>query len=70
MARPNIREHLAYGWGPHVCIGAALARQEIRIALEAILRTFDDISCPTPDELVWINSLVSYTVRELPLVLR
>jgi cytochrome P450 len=70
MTRPNIREHLAFGAGPHVCIGAALARQEIRIALEAILRTFDFVACPAPDELVWINSLVSYTVRGLPLVLR
>lgn len=70
MARPNIREHLAFGGGPHVCIGAALARQELRIALEAILRTFEDIACPALGELEWIDSLVSYTVRKLPLVLR
>jgi cytochrome P450 len=70
MARPNIREHLAFGGGPHVCIGAALARQEIRVALEAILAAFDTIVCPAPAELTWIDSLVTLTVRELPLVLR
>lgn len=69
MARPNIREHVAFGGGPHVCIGAALARQELRIALEAILRSFDDIACPALGGLDWIDSLVSHTVRELPLVL-
>jgi cytochrome P450 len=70
MARPNIREHLAFGGGPHVCIGAALARQEIRVALEAILAAFNTIVCPAPAELTWIDSLVTLTVRELPLVLR
>lgn len=36
-ARPRIQEHLGFGRGPHVCIGAPLARVEVRIMLEQLL---------------------------------
>jgi cytochrome P450 len=38
LHRPNIRQHLAFGRGPHMCAGIALARQELRIALEELLQ--------------------------------
>ena len=30
------------GGGPHFCLGAALAKREIRVMFEAMLRRFDD----------------------------
>jgi cytochrome P450 len=37
LDRPNVREHLAFGTGVHVCPGAPMARAEIRVALETLL---------------------------------
>jgi len=34
--------HLAFGWGTHACLGAALARVEGRVALEEILKRFPE----------------------------
>ena len=38
----TIDHHLAFGYGLHFCIGAALARLEGRIALDEVLDRFPD----------------------------
>jgi cytochrome P450 len=35
--RSNRRQHCAFGSGPHMCVGAPLARLELRIMLEELL---------------------------------
>ncbi|MFN3232074.1 MAG: cytochrome P450 [Alphaproteobacteria bacterium] len=37
VCRKDAREHLAFGAGPHFCIGALVARQEMRKAFERLL---------------------------------
>jgi cytochrome P450 len=31
------RQHVSFGWGPHMCIGMHLARMETRVAMNAVL---------------------------------
>ena len=43
LDRPNIARHLGFGRGRHQCVGMALARLSLRIALEELLRRTSDI---------------------------
>ncbi|WP_405561771.1 cytochrome P450 [Streptomyces sp. NBC_01180] len=46
--------HLAFGFGPHFCLGAQLARTEVRIALATLLREFPELHLAVPEaEVPW-----------------
>lgn len=46
--------HLAFGHGPHFCVGSALARAEVQIAISGLLARFPDLRLAVPmDELRW-----------------
>ena len=38
----NVGAHITFGYGPHFCLGAALARLEGRVALDELLRRFPE----------------------------
>ncbi|WKK24805.1 cytochrome P450 [Streptomyces olivoreticuli] len=61
------KSHLALGQGFHYCLGAALARTEIRIALETLLHRFPRLALAVPEDgLKWRASFRSHALRELP----
>jgi cytochrome P450 len=59
-------KQLSFGFGPHFCLGAQLARIELQESLLALLRRFPKMSLAKPaEELQWRRVLVS-GLAELP----
>ena len=40
LDRPDAHAHLTFGWGPHLCVGAGLARLELTEALRTLTSRF------------------------------
>jgi cytochrome P450 len=66
VQRRQPRPHVAFGFGPHVCLGANLARMEARVVFEELLRAFPDFEVTGP--AVRGRSTLVAIVRELPVV--
>ncbi|MFJ1460957.1 cytochrome P450 [Nocardia sp. N2S4-5] len=65
--RREVHDHLAFGHGPHFCLGAPLARLEARIALPALFGRFPAMRLATEHgPLQPIPSLVVNGHRALP----
>jgi hypothetical protein len=60
--------HVAFGHGPHFCLGAALARMESRHAVRALHEIVPELELAVPDEqLAWRKTLVIRGVERLPM---
>ncbi|MEU1898399.1 cytochrome P450 [Nocardiopsis dassonvillei] len=63
--------HISFGYGPHVCPGATLARMEGRIALPMLFERYPDLELAVPDgELRHHPSIIVNSLQELPVLLR
>ena len=62
---PNL--HLGFGHGLHFCLGASLARLEMRVLYDELLRRFRGIEAAGPIE--WTRSNRHTGIRHQPLVL-
>ena len=62
-----VTSHFAFGYGIHRCVGAELARIELRIAYPALLRRFPTLRLDLPmDEIGFREYSVVYGVDRLP----
>lgn len=64
LSRP-VSTHLAFGHGFHRCVGAELARMELRTAFPAIARRFPDLTLAT-DRVDYRQLSIVYGVDSLP----
>lgn len=67
--RANPRRHVSFGWGPHLCVGAPLARMEARVAFERLLARTASFSVEPGAELRHHRSLMVNRLMTLPLTL-
>lgn len=66
--RDNGLSHLTFGMGIHRCVGAPLARMEIKVAAQEISRRLDNIKLAIPvEELTYVDTLATQTLERLPL---
>ncbi len=56
--------HVGFGWGEHFCLGAGLARLEMKVALEAIIDRYQAIELV--DEKVWMPNNRLFGLKHLP----
>lgn len=70
LDRPRPRQHVGFGWGIHLCVGAPLARMEAKVAIETLLaRTARFSLDPGQLPLRYHPSLVIRRLTALPLLL-
>ena len=63
--RRSPNKHLAFGYGPHFCLGAPLARLEAPVAIRALLKKLQRIRL-AHDDLEW-NSALFRGLKSLPI---
>jgi cytochrome P450 len=59
---PN--DHLGFGIGPHFCLGANLARREIRVMFEELFRRLPDIRVSGPPDM--LQSFFIHGIKRMP----
>ena len=57
ITRDDARQHLAFGKGPHVCLGSWLARLELQVVVGTILGRFPNTEL-VDQELRWTNDVI------------
>lgn len=68
LDREKSPQHLAFGVGPHFCVGAALARQELVSAFTQWLDRTSSIELAAPfDGAIHHPSFILFPMKELPL---
>jgi len=62
------RQHIAFAWGPHMCLGLHLARMETKVALTQILDRLPGVRLDPEAETPFITGMVFRAPNSLPVV--
>jgi len=66
LARPAIH-HVAFGWGPHQCVGQQLARVELQVVFSTLFRRIPTLRLAADlAELKFKEDSQAYGIYELP----
>jgi cytochrome P450 len=57
ITREEARHHIAFGKGPHVCVGSWLARLELQVVIGSIVSRFPNTQLPD-QELRWASNVI------------
>lgn len=68
-ARANARDHISFGSGIHVCLGASLARMELQIGLQTLFERFPELTLagePTLNDSTLLHGIKHLPVKLAP----
>ena len=68
--RKNAHKNIGFGFGPHVCVGAELAKAEVRIALETLFDRLHSIELHSSGDLSHKPSFSSRGYKRLDCVFK
>lgn len=68
LSREQIRDHVGFGWGVHLCAGAPLARLEARIAVEEFVKRFH-FSLSQDAVPTYLPTFIVHNLTALPLTI-
>ncbi|GGS15200.1 cytochrome P450 [Streptomyces sp. MBT70] len=67
ITREGPAAHLAFGHGPHFCLGAILARREMRVAIGSVVKRCPGLRLAVDEsELTYVPVLVFRGLQALP----
>ena len=67
IERKNARAHLAFGKGPHMCVGNMLSRKEMFVAFDELLERLDNFQLSEPDGIKILPNILLRGVTRLPI---
>ncbi|MBD2843312.1 cytochrome P450 [Erythrobacter rubeus] len=67
IERKNARAHLAFGKGPHMCVGNMLSRKEMLVAFDELLERLDNFAVADEDGVKVLPNILLRGVIRLPI---
>ncbi|WP_426730017.1 cytochrome P450 [Myxococcus faecalis] len=65
LRRPDVGKHLGFGMGIHYCIGAPLARMEVRLAMELLLKRLPGLRLAPGEAVRYLPNFLHRGPRQL-----